>query len=228
MIIADIDPNNFIVDPAKLDEDRHWFDHYDKYYKLFTNFLMPTSIKVDVDLFHNEIVDYHHLFRQWGYNRPHLPRYGISLLNTDGNIRGKEDYGCAPLDTLPKELNLSEKDFNVKTEVFTNMNSMRVFDPIEKYLIRSNILLWHKHASFVPHIDTAPHMDYNLRLWGNTDPSGYVFDYVGNKCVDVEPGRIYLVDTTKFHTAIATKDWNYTFFMALHNSIFDSVESILI
>lgn len=225
MHIVDCQPKPNL--PVNIDDVTR-FKHYDKYYKVHKQFLQPTNIKVDVDLFHSEIKQYHKLFRQWGYNRPHNPRYGISLFNLDGDIKGEKDYGCCPLDTAPQELNLKEAQFSVKTEVYTNMESMRVFDPIEKYLIRSNILLFHKGANFTPHVDVCPLPEYNLRLWGNTDPDNYIFNYYGNIAKNLEPGRLYLTDTSLWHTAEALADWNYTFFIALRGSSLDKVEEWLI
>ena len=226
MHIVDITPKN---NPEINDEDDlNRFKYFDKYYELHTKFLQPTNIKVDLELFNSEIKQYHDIFRQWGNNRPQNPRYGISLFNLDGNIRSEVDYGCCPLDTAPPELQLKEKDFKVKTEVYTNMKSMRVFDPIEQHLIRSNILLFHKGGNFTPHIDTCPlPNDWNLRLWGNADPANYIFNYQGN-LIEAEPGRLYLCDTTRWHYAEATADWNYTFFIAMKQDCIDEVHKWLI
>jgi len=229
MILQDTDPNKFHYDFETINNDEKQFDYYEKYYKLHKQFLQPTSIKIDIDLFEKEIKQYHHLFRSWGHNRNHIPRYGISLVNYTGSLEGDEDIACSPLDqynfTQPKNQELSELDFIKKTEVYYNLTSLRTLDPLNNFLIRSNILLWHTHANFVPHIDLEPKPNYNLRLWGINDPNGYIFDYRGNKCIDVEPGRIYLVDTTQFHYAKATKDWIYTFFIALNNNAFNWLEN---
>ena len=204
MNIADITPNNNLN--VNNEDDKNRFEYYKKYYDLHKKFLQPTNIKIDLELFNSEIKQYHKLFRQWGYNRSHNPRYGISLFNLDGKIDEEIDYGCCPLDTAPKELNLKDE------------------------------LLFHKGGNFTPHIDTCPipTRDYetqegwNLRLWGNTDPKNYVFDYLGNVIEDVEPGRLYLTDTSRWHIAEATADWNYTFFIALRNDCIDEVHEWLI
>jgi hypothetical protein len=36
--------------------------------------------------------------------------------------------------------------------------------------------------------------------------------------MNIEAGRIYLIDTTVFHSAHALDDWIYTFFIALKQS----------
>lgn len=240
MEIADIKPENFVYDYDRINFDEFNFDYYKKYYDLHTEFLIPLSIKIDLNLFEEEIKKYHSKFRRWGNNRNYLPRYGISLVNYDGNINGKYDIGCGPLDQYNSAIRekrldvyphkeLEENDFREKTEVFYNLKSLRPLDIFSKHLIRSSILLWNKEASFVPHIDTAPKPKENLRLWGVNKPEQYVFDYVGNKCMNVEPGRLYLCDTTQYHYARALDDMIYTFFIALDNSdeTFDILRSII-
>lgn len=230
MIITDINPNKFKKDLNKIkEEDSHFFDYYKNYYNLHKKFLQPTSIKIDIATFESEISEYHHLFRQWGYNRPHVPRFGISLFNLNGKLDEEEDLASGPLDQL---INLGKKvykeeDFCTPTPVFNNLESLRPLDSIKEYMVRSNILLWHKGANFIPHIDTLPKPGFNLRLWGTNDPEGYIFDYRGEKAINIEPGRIYLVDTTQWHWAQAIKDWNYTFFIALKPQAFNKIGQIL-
>ncbi len=240
MEIADIKPENFVYDYTMINNDEGKFKYYKKYYDLHTEFLIPLSIKIDLNLFEEEIKQYHNKFRRWGDNRNHLPRYGISLVNYDGNIDGEYDIACGPLDQYNSAIRekrldvyphkeLEESDFREKTEVFYNLKSLRPLDIFSKHLIRSSLLLWNKEASFVPHIDTAPKLNENLRLWGVNKPDQYVFDYVGNKCINVEPGRLYLCDTTQYHYARALDDMIYTFFIALDNSdeTFDILRSII-
>lgn len=234
MHITDISPRD--VQETDTEYDKLAFDYYWKYYDLHKPaFMQPTNIKVDVDLFNEEIKSWHHLFRQWGNNRPNNPRYGISLVNLDGEIEGEYDYGCSPMDLVPKELGVWEYDFKVRTPVYDTMESMRVFDPIVQHMIRSNILLFHKGGNFAPHIDTCPlpyketeKDGWNLRLWGNTDPDNYMFSNLGHKNKDLEPGRLYLVDTTQWHIAESLADWNYTFFIAINSSCIDEVHKWLI
>lgn len=228
MFIANVDPHAKLIQPnhETLQHESDTFDYFDKYYDLHKKFLQPTSMKIDIDLFHQEIKQYHSLFREWGIGRPHLPRYGLSLYNLDGNIRGETDVGCQPLDTAPLEYQ-DERLFATPTEVYNDMESMRALDPLKEYYLRSSILLWHKGANFLPHVDLMPTKDYNLRMWGNSDPDGYVFNGVGEIVDQVEPGRIYLCDTSKWHYAQATKDWNYTFFICFKRTAIDFVKTLL-
>jgi len=219
-IVDNIKPSSEGIEDTKKDID---FEYFDSYYELHKKFIQPLDIKIDISKFEHEIEKYHSLFRTWDQNRPHLPRYGISLVNDDGDINKKIDLGCAVFDhrnkNLPVEKHLHERLFKVKTEVLSSLDSLRPLDVIGEFMLRSNILLWHKGASFLPHLDTFPKLSSNLRLWGVNDVKNYVFRTADGDCmVNVEPGRIYLIDTTKFHYAKALENWIYTFFLALDNT----------
>ncbi len=223
MEIVDINPENFVYDYDIINNDKDHFDYYKKYYNLHTEFLRPLNIKININLFEKEIKQYHTKFRRWGSNRNHLPRYGISLVNYDGNIDGKYDIACGPLDQYNSGKHHTEHlwddAFTKKTEVFYNLQSMRPLDCIKNFLVRSTINLKHKHGNFVPHFDTMPKPNIkNLRLWGSNTSKGIEYKFLGNTVIDIEPGRLYLIDTTQWHYIISHKDWVYTFFIALNNS----------
>lgn len=236
MKLANIDPSIFKYDYNQIENEKIKFDYFSKYYNLHRNVILPTKIKIDIDLFKKEINQYHHLFREWGNKRNHLPRYGISLVNYDGDIYGEYDIACSPIDQynaeVAKEDQLTEFDFNKKTALFKNLKSLDSLNLISKFMLRSNILLWHKHANFIPHIDTGPLDNYNLRFWGTDNPSNYDF-YFLNKKIDmdnIEPGRIYLIDTSIWHWAEAKSNWVYTFFISTTNSneCFEEIKKILL
>ncbi len=232
MYIKDITTTNeYIIDK---DETKQ-YEYFDKYNNLHTQFIQPLDIKINIPLFEEEIKQYHNKFRTWDINRPHLPRYGISLVNDDGDIHKEEDLGCSVFDQrnkhLPVEKHLNERMFTKKTEVFNNLSSLRPLDVISDHMLRSNILLWHKDASFLPHLDTLPDQDNYLRLWGVNNPTIYTFHSTEGDCMEfVEPGRLYLIDTTKFHYAKTTDNWLYTFFIALENTdeAFSCIKDLLV
>jgi hypothetical protein len=60
------------------------------YLSLHTEFLTPLDIKIDVDLFHEEIVKFNSHFEQWGSEHTHLPRSGIALVNQDGILKNQD------------------------------------------------------------------------------------------------------------------------------------------
>ena len=232
MIKADVYSKTTETNKVELELDRSKFEYYDRYMKLHNNkFMQPTTLKIDIDDFTKEIVEYHPHFRHWGNNRLYLPRFGISLVNLNGDIHGDIDPACGALDIYNRtaKKKLVEKDFTAKTEVY-NLPSLSVLKPLDDIIIRSSILLWHQGANVLPHIDVEPLPNCNLRLWGTNDPTGYVFGYAGELIGEVEPGRLYLCDTSVFHWAKAEVDWLYTFFIALSptNQSFEWAESNLL
>ena len=230
MFLRDINPDNYDFDNKErldlMSSQQEQFDYFKKYYELHYDFVIPTTIKINVENFLHDIKKYHNLFRQWGENRNHLPRYGLSLVNYDGQINQDIDLTCGPLDLYNDEVRhkyngydnkrfLSETDIRCKTEVW-DLQSIKPLHLISDYITRSSILLWHKTASFLPHLDTFPRQGNNFRLWGITGTEkDYEFGYVGGKTVkNIEPGRLYLCDTTQWHYAIAHSNWIYTFFIS--------------
>ena len=99
MIKADVYSKTTETNKVELELDRSKFEYYDRYMKLHNNkFMQPTTLKIDIDDFTKEIVEYHPHFRHWGNNRLYLPRFGISLVNLNGDIHGDIDPACGALD----------------------------------------------------------------------------------------------------------------------------------
>ena len=228
-IAKNIEPRHNFNDEEK---NRLLFDEeiilfHDRYYKLHSSFLRPTKIKIDVNFFKEEIKRYHSKFRYFTH-KYYKQRYCISLVNIDGTIDKQHDITAQPLDSLPASKHIDDWEITKKTEVYKNLKSLTPLRELDEYIVRSQILLWHKNASFVPHIDTWPAETHrSLRLWGITDPKNYVFKNLG-EFVDmqkIEPGRIYLVDTSRWHYAKAIGDWQYTFFLSTKFN--DSVVKLL-
>ena len=66
----------------------------------------------------------------------------------------------------------------------------------------------------------------HFRLWGtNTDDNAYSLLYGNQVITDFEPGRLYMIDTTETHSAIALDDDVYTFFIALDLTAKDTLIS---
>lgn len=194
---------------------------YEDYIKLHTDYIVPLNLKIDLDLFNEEIKLYKDNFRRWGTRHTQYPRYGISLCNLTGKIDDEIDPCCYPLDEWAEINPLQvywDTDFTKITPVFDlkSLSELHIFRPD---LIRSNILLWNKTGHFKPHIDTIPEIITHLRLWGvNVDSGGYKLKYGNHIVKNIEPGRLYLIDTTKTHEAEALVDNVYTFFIALRLS----------
>jgi len=221
----DVEKNHLLFDEEKL-------LYHDNFYKLHSSFLRPTNIKIDVNFFKEEIKKYHTKFRYFT-NKLYKQRYCISLVNIDGFIDKEHDITAQPLDTLPEDKQVFDWEIIKKTEVYKNLKSLKPLKELGEYLTRSQILLWHKNASFVPHIDTWPDKSCrNLKFWGVTDPENYIFKSLGEfvNMEKIEAGRIYLVDGTRWHYAKSTADWQYTFFLStkLNDSVIDLLENKLL
>lgn len=209
----------------------------DKYYDLHTSNLIPTNIKIDLDLFHEEVQDYQHLFEQWGNTHSDLPRTGMALTLPD-------DY---PKDVSPNPANwpmdvwavnhpeypLVDSMFTNPTEPFNNMKSLAPLMVFKEYFGRCNLLRWHQGAKFYPHMDVF-YPFHNLRLWGTNDPDNYYFMFWDEKQgkyireENVEAGRIYVADTEKWHHAYTTGNDNYTFFISLQVDAYDTIKQNLL
>ena len=210
----------------------------DKYYDLHTQNLIPTNIKIDLELFDREIKYYQNKFEQWGPMHTDLPRTGMAL------TLPKVDY---PKDVYPNPSNwpmdtwcihnpdfpLVDSLFTEPTPAFKEMKSLQPLMIFKEHFGRCNLLRWHNGAKFFPHMDVF-HPFHNLRLWGTNDPDNYHFyfwDELKGKYIreeNVEAGRIYVADTEKWHHAYTTADNNYTFFISLQVSGYDKIRENLL
>jgi len=204
----------------------------EEYKKLHKNFLVPLDIKIDCDLFSNEIVEYSNFFEQWGTEHIHLPRYGLALVNQDGILKSKD-----PINGSLYEWNVRhptnpiiESDCKIPTLVMT-MSSLKPLECFNQYWFRSNIFKWGEGAEFKPHIDSIIPSPW-LRLWGTTDAENTEV-----RCWDpetkkmktisgIESGRIYLIDTSQVHDAISHKEV-YQFFLSVSPKALNIVKELL-
>ena len=192
-----------------------------QYNELYNKPLVPTSIKIDVELFNHEIQRYDNWFEQWGRTFDHLPRKAVALVNQDGQLKQHD-----PVNRSLYEYNqdhpdepLADCDVIKPTEILDlpSLNPLSILDP---YWCRSNVLRWEKGGKFVPHIDCVRHRIHWLRLWGTTTNDIRLrFDTSGTgeliEHEDVECGRIYLIDTALIHDARCINNMGYQFFLAV-------------
>lgn len=186
--------------------------------KLHRDFLTPLDIYIPPNQFEEEIKQYHKHFKQWGPYHTNFPRYGLPLVNLTGKIDDKVDPSCMPLDVWCK-LNPTEMywelDFKQPTEVM-NLDCLSPLKPLLPYMRRSNILWWNNTGHFKPHVDMVPEAITHLRLWGiNKTSKEYYLKYGDHRIKDIEPGRLYLIDTLSEHEAFSVSDYVYTFFIAV-------------
>lgn len=198
------------------------------YFRLHKDILTPTTFKVDVDQFTNEIEPYLQKFKHWGDKYWDQNRLGLPLVNITGELDEKNDPSTMPLDEHFSEYQTDiiyhDPDIKEKTEI-CDLPSLEVLEPLFPYLIRSSILWWDKGAGFSKHIDVFLPAT-NLRLWGTTKPIDCHFE--GFEIPEIEPGRLYVIDTSKPHWGSALFDNTYQFFLSLQLEAFTVIEKNLL
>jgi len=203
------------------------------YLSLHTEFLTPLDIKIDVDLFHEEIAKFNSHFEQWGSEHTHLPRSGIALVNQDGILKNQDPINGSLYEWNKKFPNhpIIESDCTAPTEVM-QINSLRLLDVFKNYWFRSNILKWQAGAEFKPHIDTILPSPW-LRLWGTTDSKNIEIRYWDTDTnqmqavQNIESGRIYLIDTSRVHDAFGHGD-AYQFFLSVSPDSIEKIQSLVL
>lgn len=208
----------------------------EKYKEIHTKNLVPLNLKIDCDLFEKEIKTYDHLFEQFGPTHADLERYSLGLTDLENPIDASPSPVNWPMDVWCVEHPnnpLFDTDFKYPTETMKNMKSMNCMKVFEGMLARCNILKWNTNAHFKPHLDVSI-PPANLRLWGTNDPDNNHFcfwddekqEYVEEK--NVERGRLYLADTSKWHHAYSTAQNVYTFFFALQVNSYEVLKRLIV
>lgn len=202
------------------------------YFNLHRNFLTPLKLKIDIETFSSEIVQYLDYFEQWGTRHTHLPRLGLALVNQDGKLKRNDPINGSlyewnekhPLDPL------LEIDCKNPTEVM-NLNSLKPLEILNGHWCRSNILKWSQGAEFKPHIDTLIPSAW-FRLWGVDRPKNINLKFWNPQkqemeiVENIEPGRLYLIDTSIVHDAYAINDV-YQFFLSTLPSSVNMMEDLI-
>jgi hypothetical protein len=209
------------------------FVSYEDYLSLHTDFLTPLSIKIDVDLFHKEIIKFNSHFEQWGSEHVHLPRSGIALVNQDGILKSQDPINGSLYEWNKKfpDCPIIESDCTTPTEVM-QIDSLRPLEIFKNCWFRSNILKWQEGAEFKPHIDTILPSPW-LRLWGTTNAENLEI-----RCWDtekkqmhavqnIESGRIYLIDTSRVHDAVGHGNV-HQFFLSVSPDSIRKIQSLLL
>lgn len=205
------------------------FINEDEYAELHTAPLVPLNIKIDPTRFENEILFFDVSFEQWGNNHQELPRYGLALVNQDGQLKDKDPINGSLYEwnvANPQEP-LLELDCREPTDVMflPSLKPLQIFDG---HWCRSNILKFKEGAEFKPHIDTLIPSPW-IRLWGTTNnntvlrfaKNNYLEDYT-----EVEPGRLYIIDTSIVHDARCIKDQGYQFFLSVLPSAYKLLKQL--
>jgi hypothetical protein len=205
----------------------------DNYRRLHPKSLNRTSIRFDVNEFDLEIQRYSENFDQWGRVH-HLDqaRYGLALVNLDG-VLCKNDPINGSLFELAfhdEENAIIETECKVHTEVL-NMSSLKELRVFDGHWCRSNILKWGPGASFMPHIDTSIPSPW-IRLWA-TNKNNLVVRFYNEETKeleevsDIEPGVVYIIDTSIVHDAYLETGEVYQLFLSVMPSALDILNDII-
>ena len=221
---------------------------HEEYAEFHPHVLQPLKIKLDVDLFEEQMHEYRYAFRRWGTKHTQYPRYGAPLVNLNGDMFNNPEPVCYPLDQWNSDKPEQERIYDPMIRVPTPMLSESCFDPLDPvkpFMLRSAILKWHNTGHFKPHTDTWVPSDI-IRLWGTNDPDNMVFrfdkdrktaspDIVARGDVtydlvretEIEAGRLYITDTHVIHDASATGDNVFQFFIALSTDSMPVLKELL-
>jgi hypothetical protein len=202
-----------------------WIDE-ESYKKLHKSFLTSIDVKINEELFSKEILEYSSWFEQWGGEHLHLPRKGLALVNQTGDLIANDPVNGSLYEYNFKNPNqpLLEIDFVKETEVMT-MLSLEPLNFLKGKWIRSNILHWGAGAHFKPHIDNTVPSPW-IRLWGTTTNDIKLRYAVNDQLVevnDVEPGRLYVIDTSIVHDAWCYSNEGYQFFLCCSVDSYDTL-----
>lgn len=208
------------------------FIDLEEYKALHKTFLTPLAIKIDVSNFLEEIKQFDNFFEPWGNEHRHLPRFGLALVNQDGSFKSKDPINGSLYEWNKNNPNepIIESDCRSITPAM-NLDSLRPLNIFNGHWYRSNILKWHEGAEFKPHIDAIIPSPW-LRLWGTTsstdmeirfwNPSSKKMQAVYN----IEPGRIYLIDTSLVHDAESFGDV-FQFFLSVDPGCSKKIKSLI-
>ena len=205
-----------------------------QYLDMHTAPLIPLDMCADIGLFHECMTLYQHAFRTWGVKHLENRRYGLPLVNANGELHNNPEPVCYPLDqwnaNLEDEDRVRDHSFQVSTKVLSHP-AFDFLEPLKDCILRSCILKWMDNSLFYPHTDTKL-QGRILRLWGTDRPDKVKlrFDRGGIRSnprevdsvdhdlappnCEVEAGRMYLIDTNIIHDAHSYANNTYQFFLS--------------
>lgn len=156
---------------------------------------------LDIRIPSKEFIDYTESnFDYQRYNpRKAISRYGLSLTSIDGGTSGVPDLDSIIEYNNENGTEYREKDFDIKTDVFTNelQEKMKDFDP---YIFRSHVLKLSPGGFFPPHRDQITEINsFRIIVPAKNTTQNGVYFLIENKKLEWEEGRFYFLDTVKTH-----------------------------
>jgi hypothetical protein len=207
-----------------------WVSEKD-YKKIHTSPLVPLDLTFDHKNLKFEIEQFSKYFERWGSQHNHLPRKGLALVNQDGILKQND-----PINGSLYEWNLNNPENPIlETDCTTPTNVLKIKSLINlnifnNYWCRSNILIWEDGAKFYPHIDTLIPSPW-IRLWATDSNSIKLFFAKNNNLEEfsnIEPGRIYLIDTSIVHSASCVNEPGLQLFLSVLPSAYKTLKTLVL
>lgn len=189
--------------------------------------VVPLKLDIDLKPFFRELAAFE---KNWVEYNPNPDkrnfRWGLSLTSLDGGLSGDPDlYSLKEYNEAHKTA-YREDQFITKTPVYTHCKELH--EPLEPLgpLGRSHLLRLGRGGYFPPHRDTAQLNPECFRVIANLNFSQNYFSFVLNgQELKLEPGRLYLMNTTLSHSLSSFND--YSHFLVLNLPLQeDAVERI--
>ena len=208
-----------------------------RYKELHTKNLVPLDITIDIDQFTSEISKYDSYFKYSNHRgKRDIESYSLPLVNSNGKIDNVPEPTVGSLtewNMLYPEDPYIDIDFTTPTEIM-QLHSMKPLQlHFDGHCSRSNILKWGVGGKTNPHIDNKIPA-YWYKLWGTTNTDSYVlafYDEVTDSFIqeeNIEPGRIYLIDSAKVYFAKGSLDFIYQYFISVRPSAYETIKKLMI
>lgn len=217
------------IQQEKYNAIKQWVSEED-YKTLHISPLVPLDLAFDYTNLETDLLPFASYAEQWGNQHSHMPRLGLALVNQDGILKHND-----PINGSLYEWNLNnpnnpllETDCTNPTTVLDipSLQNLRIFD---HHWCRSNILIWQDGAEFYPHIDTILPAPW-LRLWATNSNSIRLYFSENDQLkehTNIEPGRLYLIDTSIVHSAVCKGGPGMQLFLSVLPSAYNTVKNLL-
>lgn len=185
-----------------------------EYKKVVNSFLQPLPIKLNEEKFSNLIDTYKNNFIPWKNlekNEVHYNQFAVPIINKTGILHDDQDISLRYLEdvnTIVTDEIVLENDFLLPTEILSHLffDDLKQFQP---YMLRSFITRWFPGAAVLPRFDMILPTTF-FQLWAVDRPTNLIFSYENNfdliEIKDIEPFKLYLLDTNQIHTKQCIND----------------------
>lgn len=202
----------------------------------------PLNFTVDLEKFNSEVISLKDKFESWGVRKTELSRKGLALTDTKTKVKHDYESGPAnwPLDVwnwYHPDKPLADVDFDQLSKYARHFESLKeIMDTFAPYLGRTNVTWWNNGDHFTKHFDVSIERPVNYRLW-MSNHTGHEHElWMGGRdkndpmtqiSLDMEPGRLYLIDTSRYHAGGATVNNVFSLLVTLKPSATDLLYRLL-